>query len=210
MIDIQSFSAFLAGALLLNITPGADVAFATATTARNGRRAGYAAAFGIGAGSLIWSVLTAAGFAAAISASEHSYPVIRLIGGFYLLYLAVQVVVRPEPDDAAAPGAGNNMWAAFRQALTTNLLNPKVGLFFLAFLPVFTDQASGPLWRQILLLGAVFSVSSIVVLSCYVFGVGLLRRRFESARYFRIVLKALSALMFGGLGLFFLLTRTGV
>ncbi len=208
MIDIQSFSAFLAGALLLNITPGPDVAFTTATTARSGRAAGFAAAFGIGAGSLIWALLTAGGIAAAISASEYSYPVIRLVGGFYLLYLAVQVVVRQE-SDALSASAEKDTGAAFRQALMTNLLNPKVGLFFLAFLPIFTDETAGSLWRQVLALGAVFSISSIAVLGFYVIGVGLIRKRFEGVRYFRIVLKALSALMFGGLGLYFLLTRTG-
>ena len=170
MFDPQTFLLFLAGALLLNITPGPDMAFTLATSAKSGPRAGLAAAAGVGTGAFVWAVLTAAGLAALLAASEHALTAIRIAGGAYLLYLAVKTYRQRHEAHDAKGAAG--FAKAFRAGALTNLLNPKVGLFYLAFLPSFADPAAGPVWLQILALGTVFSVSGALVLAAVAFAAG--------------------------------------
>ncbi|MHA7871244.1 MAG: LysE family translocator [Hyphococcus sp.] len=200
MIDPQSFFLFLAGALLLNITPGPDMAFTLATSARGGARAGAAAAVGVGVGSLAWAVLTATGLAALLAASEHALTLIRIAGGSYLLFLAVRTFMhRREVPDAA--GAADAM-RAFRAGVLTNLLNPKVGLFYLAFLPGFVDPSAGSAALQMLLLGAVFSIGGALVLLLVAVAAGALRRQLTQSISFRARLNTASACVFGGLGVY--------
>ena len=181
------------------------MAFTMATAAKGGARSGVAAAIGIGAGSLVWAVATAAGLAALLSASAHAMTVIRIIGGVYLLYLAVQTW-RHRRDDISARGA-DGLRGAFRSGVLTNLFNPKVGLFYLAFLPAFTNAAAGPVWLQILILGAVFSVSGALVLCAVAVAGGALRARLSGSASFRERLNALSAGVFAVLGLWLVSSR---
>ncbi|MEQ8935047.1 MAG: LysE family transporter, partial [Amphiplicatus sp.] len=92
MIDLSLFPVFLAGAVILSLTPGPDVAFTMASAIRGGTRSGVAAALGIGAGCLVWAGLSAAGLAAVLAASEHALLFVRLAGGFYLLALAAKTI----------------------------------------------------------------------------------------------------------------------
>lgn len=203
MIDGSSFALFLTGALLLNIAPGPDMAFTLASTARGGTRAGVAAAFGVGLGSLGWALATAAGLAALLAASEHAFTVIRLFGGFYLLYLAVRTLTE-KSDTEAVTGAGDIL-KSFRAGALTNLFNPKVGLFFLAFLPGFINPAEGSAAIQILLLGALFSITGAAVLVAVALTAGAVRGLLTQSRRFRTGMKAVSACMFGGIGLYLLM-----
>ncbi|QFS84402.1 Homoserine/homoserine lactone efflux protein [Roseivivax sp. THAF40] len=162
--DPASFLAFLGAGILLNLTPGSDVMFALASGARGGRRAGIAAAAGIAAGAFVHVALTAFGVAAALRALPGAFDVIRWAGAGYLLYLAVSTWRAPpasrERGMADLPGA-------FRRGFVTNLLNPKVALFVLAFLPQFADPARGPVWSQLLALGAVFMTTGFVITAAY-------------------------------------------
>src|SRR5262249_22006908 len=133
MIDLPTFWLFITGALILNITPGPDMAFTLASATRGGAKAGLAAALGVGLGSLVWAALTAAGLAALLAASEHAFTIIRILGGGYLIYLAVRTFLA-QGDLQEAAGV-SSVAAAFRSGALTNIFNPKVGLFFLAFLP---------------------------------------------------------------------------
>ena len=205
MFEPSNFWFFIAGALLLNITPGPDMAFTMATSARGGVRPGVAAAIGVGAGSLGWSVLTAAGLAALLAASDHAMTIIRVAGGCYLLFLAVRTLTSPDglPEARGAISALH----AFRSGALTNLFNPKVGIFFLAFLPGFTSADAGPIWLQTFLLGAIFSVTGAMVLIGVAFLAGALRNRLAESHRFRTGLNVVAATVFGGLGLRLLLAR---
>lgn len=202
MMEPAAFLVFLSGALLLNITPGPDVAFTLASAARGGVRSGVAAALGIGAGSLGWTIATAAGLAALLAASEHMLTVIRIVGGLYLLYLAVKVAV--EKSEFHDPAGAANIMQSFRAGALTNLFNPKVGLFFLAFLPGFADPEVGPVALQIVLLGSLFSLTGVGVLIVVAFSAGALRRKLVQSQRMNNGFKALSASVFGGLGLYLL------
>lgn len=203
MIETAPFLVFLGGALLLNITPGPDVAFTLASTARGGARSGIAAAVGIGAGSLGWTIATAAGLAALLAASEHMLTIIRIVGGFYLLYLAIKVIV--EKTEFQDPAGVTDMVQSFRAGALTNLFNPKVGLFFVAFLPGFARPEAGPVALQILILGAIFSITGVCVLIAVAFFAGALRRKLAQSQRMNRGFKALSASVFGGLGFYLLL-----
>lgn len=203
----ETFLVFLAGALILNITPGPDMAFTLASAVKGGARAGAAAAIGIGAGSLVWAGATAIGLAALLSASHHVLTLLKIGGGCYLVYLAIETY-RHRRDAIETKGAGD-MAAAFRSGFLTNLLNPKVGLFYIAFLPAFTDAAAGPIWAQVLFLGAVFSVSGALVLVGVAAAAGGLRARLAASPALRVRIRTASALIFGGLGLHLIFARNG-
>ncbi len=206
MFEPDTLLLFLAGALLLNITPGPDMAFTLATSGKGGTRAGVAAALGVGAGSLIWAVLTAAGLAALLAASQHAMMFIRLLGGFYLLYLALETYKRRH-ETHAAKGA-DTLSAAFRSGALTNLFNPKVGLFFLAFLPSFTDPLAGPVWLQTLFLGTIFTAGGVAVLIAVAFAAGRARDRIARSPVFRSWINTIAAGVFGALGLRLLLVKS--
>lgn len=205
MIDGSDMLMFLAGALLLNVTPGPDMAFTLATSARGGVRSGIAAALGVCTGCLVWSALTAAGLAAVLTASEHAMTVIRMVGGAYLLYLA-WIAFRHRQEMPKAEG-GRAVLKAFRAGALTNLFNPKVGLFFLAFLPAFVDPAAGAGWLQIFLLGALFSFTGFCVLAVVAVCAGAVRTRLENSVSMRSALNTGAAAVFGGLGLYLLFSR---
>lgn len=205
MIDPSLFWLFLAGALVLNFTPGPDMAFTLASATRGGTRAGLAVAAGVGTGSVGWAVLTAGGLAALLAASSHAFAVIKLLGGAYLLYLALRTF-RSRREFRQASGAAG-LAAAFRAGALTNLFNPKVGLFYLAFLPSFTNPETGPLWMQILVLGMIFSVSGASVLALVALAAGSLRERLARSERLRSGLNSAAATAFAALGLRLLLVR---
>ncbi len=164
--------AFLAAGLLLNLTPGADVMFATASGLSGGPRVGAAAGLGVGLGGF-WHVgLATLGLSTLIAAVPVALTALKWAGAAYLLWLAwASWTAAP-----AAPGQGGlTLRAAVRRGFVTNALNPKVALFILAFLPQFADAARGPVWQQILFLGVVFTLTGTCVTAAYGALAGLLR-----------------------------------
>ena len=162
MLDLQSLALFLAAGLALNLTPGPDMLYVAARAASEGRGAGIASALGIGAGTFVHIALVAGGLAALLAAVPVAYTAIRLLGAAYLVYLGVRALLRPSAlaERALAPAS---RWAVFRQGVITNVLNPKVALFFLAFLPQFVDPGRGNAALQVLALGLLFDISGTIV-----------------------------------------------
>jgi threonine/homoserine/homoserine lactone efflux protein len=159
----ETLALFMAAALALNLTPGPDMLYVTARSVSDGRRAGVIAAFGIGAGTLVHITALALGLAALLAAVPLAYDALRIAGAVYLLVIGVQLLLRPRNTGAAAPLLQASLRTIFAQAVLTNVLNPKVALFFLAFLPQFVDPAAGPAVAQIVLLGLIFDVQGTVV-----------------------------------------------
>lgn len=133
----QSLIAFTLAAVLLTITPGLDTALVLRTAAAEGARRAFAAALGICLGCLAWGLLVAVGLGVLLQASELAYLALKWIGAAYLLYLGLRLILAPraeaEGGEAEAPPRAN--W--FLRGLLTNLLNPKVGAFYVSFLPQF-------------------------------------------------------------------------
>lgn len=136
---LQSLLAFTAAAALLTITPGLDTALVLRTAAVEGARRALAAAIGICLGCLAWGIATAVGLGLLLAASTFAYTALKWAGAAYLLWLGIHLLLRPrdsfEGRAAAASRGGAAAW--LRRGFLTNLLNPKVGLFYLSFLPQF-------------------------------------------------------------------------
>jgi threonine/homoserine/homoserine lactone efflux protein len=193
-MDPVTIAAFMTAGILLNLTPGADVMFATASGMAGGWRAGIAAAIGITLGGLLHLALAVLGISAAISAIPFAFDVIRYTGAAYLLWLAWKSWTA-DPAAPHAVGAARFLPAVRRGALT-NLLNPKVALFVLAFLPQFTTQTAGPVWQQILILGLIFNATGLVINAGYGLAAGLFHTVLSRVSG---GLSKVSAIVFGGL-----------
>jgi len=194
---------FAASLLIFNLTPGPDLLFTLARTLQHGRRVGVAAAFGIGSGCLVHTSAAAFGLAALLAASAEAFTLVRWVGAAYLLWLAIGLLRAPASvalDDAAqaAPASTVDSWRVFRQGFLTNALNPKVAVFFLAFLPQFIDADAPHKTLAFLFLGAWFTVQGVVVLTLFVVAVAPLRR-WQPSKAWRLSLRAGGAALFAGL-----------
>ncbi|MDZ4136346.1 MAG: LysE family translocator [Paracoccaceae bacterium] len=190
----ERFAAFLAGALVVNFAPGADMVFATACGIAGGPRVGAFAGLGAGTGVLWHVTLAALGVSALIAAHPEALSVIRWIGAGYLLWLAWKSW---RASGTLALGRGTPSGAqAFRRGILSNVLNPKPVLFVLAFLPQFVDPASGPVWKQIVALGGVFAFTGTLV----TMGYGILAGYAGRALAARMgAVNKIAAVLFGGL-----------
>lgn len=175
MPDASNLALFLVAVLALNLTPGPDMLFCFANGVGRGRGAGAVAALGIGAGSVVHTFAAALGVAGLLAASPLLFDLVRYAGAAYLLWLAWRALTAPLPvpaeAGAQAPGQGR-LSRIFLQGLVTNVLNPKVALFFIAFLPQFAAPANGPVWLQVLVLGGLISVSGTLVNAAVGVGAG--------------------------------------
>ncbi|WP_456819426.1 LysE family translocator [Cellulomonas sp. URHB0016] len=180
--------AFVLAALALNVTPGADMVFVLGTSLQHRTRAGVLAALGIAAGSLCHAVLAAAGLSALVAASPTAMAVVTSAGAAYLVWVGVRMVrddsplvvpaghapaepaalsaaasgpSHPAPLDRPAPPGALRLVG---RGATVNLLNVKVVLFFLSFIPLFVRPGDGPVWQQVLLFGLLFDVLGTIVL----------------------------------------------
>lgn len=162
MLGTHDVWAFLLASFVLWITPGPDNMYILARSVAQGRRAGLVSAVGIGSGVLAHTVAAALGLSAILAASSWAFLVVKVAGAAYLIYLGVAALRRPlVPLVARAldPASG---WRVYRQGVVSNILNPKVGVFFIAFLPQFVDAGSG--WGPLpfLLLGGLFVTGGTV------------------------------------------------
>ncbi len=152
--NLAHWSTFLAAALLLDLAPGPDLAFILGHTARGGRRHGTAAMLGIWVGVLCHITLAAVGLSAIIAASAEAFAVIKWIGVAYLFWLGLQALrSKGGSFTAQPPTPAAGLRRVFGQGILVNLLNPKVAIFFLAFLPQFAVAGAGPIWLQLLVHG---------------------------------------------------------
>ncbi len=199
--------------LIFNLTPGPDLLFTLTRTLQQGRRAGIAAAFGIGSGCLVHTSAAAFGLAALLAASAEAFTVLRWVGAAYLLWLAVSLlrtkaVPRVDATDETATMTARRLPSASardllriaRQGFLTNALNPKVAVFFLAFLPQFIDADAPRKTLAFLFLGAWFTLQGIAFLALFAVVVAPLRRWRPSTAW-RRSLQGGGALLFAGLAI---------
>jgi threonine/homoserine/homoserine lactone efflux protein len=166
----QSIVAFTGVAALLTVTPGLDTALVLRTAASGGARAAAAAGLGIGIGCLCWGTGAALGITAILTASRLAFTALKLAGAAYLGWLGLKMLIAPRAsfDLAGAASRGDAFWPNLRKGLLTNLLNPKIGIFYLSFLPQFIPAGVNPIGFSILLAGL------HVLLSCLWFALLIL------------------------------------
>ncbi|WP_295854340.1 LysE family translocator [Tardiphaga sp.] len=159
MLGIHSLWLFVLSGLLLNITPGPDTAYIVGRSVQVGWRGGVAAAMGISAGCLVHVFAAAIGLSAVLAASSVAFTVVKWIGAAYLLYAGVRMLLSHAPSlspEAASGPRGLTMRQIFWQGVLTNALNPKVALFFLAFLPQFVGADAPSKALAFIALGLIF------------------------------------------------------
>lgn len=165
MPDLQHFLLFALAALMLNITPGNDMLFVITRSLSYGTKAGIFAALGIGVGCFVHIFASVVGLSFIIRQSEFLFNLIRYAGAAYLIYIGIRSFLE-KPSTMLVNQAQVNKDSSLktlRQGAITNVLNPKVSLFFLAFLPQFVDNQAENVTTQILVLGLWFNVSGTVV-----------------------------------------------
>ncbi|WP_255442066.1 LysE family translocator [Corallococcus sp. Z5C101001] len=154
---------FLGASLALNVTPGPDMLYVITRSASEGRRAGVASALGIAGGTVFHSLAVVLGLSSLLLAVPFAYDAVRLGGAGYLVFLGLRTLLRPSGVAQGPRVEPASLWEIFHQGVVTNVLNPKVALFFLAFLPQFVVPGSGSAPGQLLLLSVLFNVSGTLV-----------------------------------------------
>jgi threonine/homoserine/homoserine lactone efflux protein len=162
MPDAHSLLVFILAGLALNVTLGPDMLYIVARSTTEGRRAGIVSALGVGAGTLVHIAALTLGLAAVFRSVPLAYDTVRLAGAGYLIYLGIRALLR-SPTSVPVSIERASLWAIFRQGVLTNVLNPKVALFFLAFLPQFVDPSRGAPAVQMAVLGLIFDLNGTLV-----------------------------------------------
>ncbi len=183
MVDFWTLMAFIPVGLALNLSPGADMMFCLGLGLRSGPKAAVAASAGISTGGMVHVTIAGLGLGAAVAAMPWLFDVIRWLGVAYLLYLA-WAALRAGPVRGAKVGM-TSARKAFMDGMIVNLLNPKVILFVLAFLPQFVDPSNGSILAQFLIFGLVLAVGGMVVNGGVGVFAGTLGQRLTGPRFAR-------------------------
>ena len=208
MPALESLLAFFAASLLLGIAPGPDIIFVLTQSAVHGARAGLATTLGLVTGLCVHTTAVALGVAAIFQSSPLAFTLLKYVGAAYLLWLAwlsfragASIAHTPAKDAAPCPG----LWILYRRGIVMNVTNPKVSLFFLAFLPQFCSPARGPLAVQVLMLGLVFMMATLLVFSGTALLGGKLAPVFNRSRRGQVLTHRAAGLVFAGLAVALLL-----
>lgn len=142
MTVIQSLTAFVVAASILTVTPGVDTALVLRTAATNGARPAMFAGLGIGLGCMVWGLAAAIGLAGLLAASTLAFNIVKWLGAAYLMYLGLKLILKPRRSFAGAATGVPMSGSALRTGFITNILNPKVGVFYITFLPQFIPSGA--------------------------------------------------------------------
>ena len=208
MPDAQHLLLFVAAGILLNLTPGPDVLYIVSNALRSGARAGVVAALGINAGCFVHVFAAAVGVGALLAASATAFTVLKWAGAAYLMWVGVRLLfARSAPSSWGSPAGSPpayesrpSLWAVFRGGFLTNVLNPKVAIFFLAFVPQFIAPDTEHKALAFVLLGALFNINSIAINAGWALAAAWMARRGVVQRGLRWLDRAAGA-MFVAFGL---------
>lgn len=204
MFGIHDLPLFIMSGLLLNIAPGPDSLYIVGRSASQGWRAGATAAFGIGAGTLVHIFAAAFGLSAILRTSAMAFTIVKLVGAAYLLYVGIGMLRSKSAAnrEVAAPKvAPATLGQIFSQGFLTNVLNPKVALFFLAFVPQFIDPAATNKPLAFVLLGGIFDFNGMLWCNFLAWSAATASARLNGNAKLGNVLNRLTGCLFVGLGL---------
>ncbi len=201
MIPIESLITFFTASVLLALAPGPDNIFVLTQAALRGRLAGVLVTVGLCTGLVVHTTAVAFGVAAVFAASAVAFTVLKLFGAGYLLYLAWQVFRSSSESIAGTRCSARSAGALYRRGIIMNVTNPKVSIFFLAFLPQFADPGRGALTPQLLLLGGVFIVATILVFGAIALLAGTIGGWLNRSPGTQVVMNRIAGVVFVGLAL---------
>ncbi|KIH77085.1 Threonine/homoserine/homoserine lactone efflux protein [Geoalkalibacter ferrihydriticus] len=206
MIPVELLSAFFAASILLGLAPGPDNIFVLTQSALHGKGAGFSVTLGLCTGLVVHTLAVAMGVAVIFQVSATAFTALKLVGAAYLLYLAWQAFRAAAPVSMETGGALNR-FKLYRRGILMNITNPKVSIFFLAFLPQFADPDRGPVSVQILLLGALFIVATILVFGSVALLAGTLGAWLNRSANVQRALNRVAGAVFVGLALTLAVSR---
>lgn len=178
MFGIHDFGVFIGSCIVLNLTPGPDTLYILGRSIAQGRSAGLASMLGIATGTVVHTFAAALGLSAVLAASASAFLFVKLAGAAYLIYLGLRMLLSRSSKAAIPQGFSTSGFRAiYRQGFLTNLLNPKVALFFLAFVPQFIAPGAGNTALYFVLLGVLFNVNAIPVNVGWAVAAGWMARR---------------------------------
>jgi threonine/homoserine/homoserine lactone efflux protein len=201
MIPLQTLVAFFAVAVLLSLTPGPDNIFVLLQSAMRGPKIGMLIVLGLCSGLLLHTTAVALGLSAVFATSPMAFAALKLIGAAYLAYLAWQAFRTPAALGRTLNGNAMSPRQAYLRGLVMNLTNPKVAIFFLAFLPQFTRQKYGNVTVQMLLLGGVFIIATLIVFGAIAYFSGAFGALLNRSARAQIILNRLAGTVFLGLAI---------
>ena len=200
-MPFESIVAFVVASALLSIAPGPDNIFVLTQSALYGRKSGVLVTIGLCTGLIVHTTAVALGVAAIFQTSVVAFTVLKVVGAMYLTYLAWQAF-RASVKNLDAPGSNlRSHGALYRRGIIMNITNPKVSIFFLAFLPQFASPENGPLAPQIFLLGGVFICVAFVVFGAIALLAGVLGGWLHRSPRAQVHLNRIAGTVFAGLAL---------
>ena len=201
MLSLQTAVTFFGVSVLLGLSPGPDNLFVLMQSATNGRKAGMVVVLGLCTGLIGHTGAVALGLAALFAVSSTAFLTVKLLGAAYLAYLAWQAwhaAVKMNPSSQVAVVSGRHLYG---RGILMNLSNPKVALFFLAFLPQFVDSDRGAVWSQIMQLGFVFMLATLCTFGAISYFAAAIGQRLRGSERAQRRMNRLTGLVFVGLAL---------
>ncbi|MBE7635222.1 LysE family transporter [Sneathiella sp. P13V-1] len=201
MPELSQLWLFWVATMVLNLTPGPDIMYIVANGMSRGAKAGAFSASGVGAGAVFHVVLAAVGITAILQASEVAFDIVRLMGAGYLIWIGFKQLKSTVSGFGMGEVSADSDWTYFKRGLITNILNPKVALFFIAFLPQFISVENGNVIVQILVLGLLFTVNSLFINIVIGIGAGKAGQRLMQSQNFANWINRISGFVLIGLGI---------
>lgn len=201
MIPIETVAIFSAASVALALAPGPDNIFVLTQSALYGRNAGILVTLGLCTGLLVHTAAVSLGVAAIFQTSVLAFNILKIVGALYLLYLALQAF-RASATQLGEGGKQKLTWRKlYTRGIIMNITNPKVAIFFLAFLPQFANPALGPITGQMLIFGALFIVATLLVFGAVAWFAGFLGEWLKESEKAQIIMNRIAGTIFTGLAI---------
>lgn len=201
MIPIETITIFLAASVALALAPGPDNIFVLTQSALHGRKAGILVTLGLCTGLLVHTAAVSLGVAAIFQTSVLAFNILKIVGAIYLLYLALQAF-RAGAAKLDETGKAKLVWQKlYSRGIIMNITNPKVAIFFLAFLPQFADPSRGSITIQMLMFGGLFIGSTLLIFGTVAWFAGFLGEWLKGSAKAQIIMNRVAGTVFTGLAL---------
>ena len=168
MPDVPMLTGFIAAALVILLIPGPAVLYLVTRSLVQGRRAGFVSVLGLSTGALVHVVAATVGLSAILVASSTAFTVVKMLGAAYLIFLGVRTLLATRQRAELPTEPPRSSSRIFTDGIIVSFFNPKIGVFFLAFLPQFVDPGGAPVWQQVLFLGLLYIALALVTDGMYV------------------------------------------
>lgn len=201
MPTLDTIAVFFVASVALALAPGPDNIFVLTQSALNGRKSGFFVTLGLCTGLLVHTAAVSLGVAAVFQTSALAFNILKMVGAAYLLYLA-WLAFRAKPEEIGRKGASSlGLRKLYLRGVIMNITNPKVAIFFLAFLPQFADPSVGSITIQMLLFGAVFILAALLVFGSIAWSAGFLGEWLQRSQRAQVVMNRVAGTIFAGLAL---------